>query len=134
MASNIFGFSGASAGGFNAQTALQNYVTLSTGQTITGKKVFSSDLTSADLEVQGELTITDPVNLDTCAILQNNNNTQIISHTVSGTLETFQTDASATERKTLQLSTLGTKIYNKIVRLFQDETEASSQTVLRKKK
>lgn len=128
MSSNIFGYSGASAGGFNLSAALQNYVTLSTGQLITGRKEFSADLTSSNLEVKGELTIEDPVNLDTCTILQNNNNTQIISHTVSGTLETFQTDATATECRTLQLSTLATSIYNRTVNIKPNDDPDETDT------
>lgn len=131
MSSNIFGFSGASIGGFDASSALKNYVTLATGQTITGKKVFTADLTSGNLDVGGELTIVDPVNLDTCTVLQNNNDTQIISHTVSGTLQTFQTDESAVEKKTLQLSTTATHMYNKIVRVYESEAESASMTVLK---
>lgn len=130
MSSNIFGYSGASIGGFDASAALKNYVTLATGQTITGKKIFTSDLTSSNLDVGGELTIVDPINLDTCTILQNNNDTQIVNHTVSGNFEVIQTDVSAAERKTLKLSPLTTRIYNKIVRLFQDDTESNTDSIL----
>jgi len=130
MSSNIFGYNGSSVGGFDASSALKNYVTLTTGQTITGQKLFTAPLTTSDVEVDGELTIQDPVNLDTSILLQNDNKTQLFNTSVSGSLELFHKDAGSLDKKTLEVSTLGSIFNTKTVRVNSEDQPDVDDTFL----
>jgi microcystin-dependent protein len=58
MSSNIFGYSGASVGGFDLNSALKKYVTLATGQTITGQKTFTAPIFAEDEDAAMQMILT----------------------------------------------------------------------------